>query len=92
MAVEHETCPGCGVILPVIDGPVHAYYSSSPSCWALNGVISSRATHHLSSRCGAPSAEMLRLSTGRAFVSWVVGIRDILVAARLLHSANAPRT
>ena len=30
------------MILPVIDAPVHAYYGSSPSCWALNGVISAR--------------------------------------------------
>lgn len=33
-------CPGCGSELPASDGPVHAYMTSSPACWAaFNAVI-----------------------------------------------------
>ncbi|MFD1788006.1 DUF5946 family protein [Sphingomonas floccifaciens] len=28
------TCPGCGSVLPAVDGPVHDYMTSSPACWA----------------------------------------------------------
>jgi Family of unknown function (DUF5946) len=28
-----ETCVGCGAILPVLEGPVHRYMTSSPACW-----------------------------------------------------------
>lgn len=35
-----EVCPGCGSRLPAVDGPVHAYMTSSPACWAaFNAVI-----------------------------------------------------
>jgi Family of unknown function (DUF5946) len=30
-----EPCVGCGAILPVSDGPVHRYMTSSPACWAV---------------------------------------------------------
>jgi hypothetical protein len=29
-----EPCVGCGAILPVLDGPVHRYMTSSAACWA----------------------------------------------------------
>jgi hypothetical protein len=37
--VEHVTCPQCGAVLPVIDGPVHAYVPSAPACWAVFGAL-----------------------------------------------------
>ena len=35
-------CPGCGVVLPAIDGPVHRYMESSPACWAEYGKVLAR--------------------------------------------------
>jgi len=32
-------CPGCGVLLPVIEGPVHPYMHSSPACWQAYGEL-----------------------------------------------------
>ena len=32
--MELQACPGCGSRLPAIDGPTHAYMTSSPACWA----------------------------------------------------------
>lgn len=32
-------CPGCGVRLPVVDGPGHAYMTCSPACWARYGEL-----------------------------------------------------
>lgn len=33
-------CPGCGSRLTAVDGPVHAYMTASPACWAaFNAVI-----------------------------------------------------
>jgi len=29
-----QVCPGCGSRLPASDGPVHAYMTSTPACWA----------------------------------------------------------
>ncbi|MEL7023540.1 MAG: DUF5946 family protein [Pseudomonadota bacterium] len=37
-----ETCPGCGVVLEAVDGPVHRYMESTPSCWAIYGEILAR--------------------------------------------------
>ena len=34
-----DICPGCGVRLPVVDGPVHAYMRASPACWAAFGKL-----------------------------------------------------
>lgn len=42
MAVPADiaVCPGCGSRLPAVDGPVHAYMTSTPACWAaFNAVI-----------------------------------------------------
>jgi pimeloyl-ACP methyl ester carboxylesterase len=30
---EVKACPGCGALVPDIDGPVHTYVPSSPGCW-----------------------------------------------------------
>jgi hypothetical protein len=40
--MKTEVCCGCGVILPQIDGPVHRYMESSPSCWATYGQVLAR--------------------------------------------------
>jgi hypothetical protein len=44
MAAPSETsaCPGCGLVLPVNDGPTHAYLGASPACWALYGELLAR--------------------------------------------------
>lgn len=34
-----DSCPGCGVLLPTIHGPVHPYFNPSPACWALYGEL-----------------------------------------------------
>lgn len=39
---ERSTCVGCGAVLPTIDGPVHAYMTSSPACWAAFGEVCAR--------------------------------------------------
>jgi Family of unknown function (DUF5946) len=28
-------CPGCGLVLPLCDGPTHVYLGASPACWEL---------------------------------------------------------
>jgi hypothetical protein len=35
-------CPGCGLELPVSDGPTHPYIGASPACWALYGELLAR--------------------------------------------------
>lgn len=35
-----HVCPGCGLVLPGRDGPVHAYIGASAACWALYGKLS----------------------------------------------------
>lgn len=37
-----ELCPGCGLSLPVVEGPTHAYIGASRSCWALFGRVIAR--------------------------------------------------
>lgn len=32
---KKEVCPGCGLVLPVVDGGRHPYIGASASCWAL---------------------------------------------------------
>jgi Family of unknown function (DUF5946) len=32
-------CPGCGAMLPAVEGPIHAYMTSSPACWAAYGAL-----------------------------------------------------
>lgn len=32
-------CPGCGAVVPDIDGPVHRYVPSSPGCWKTFGEV-----------------------------------------------------
>jgi Family of unknown function (DUF5946) len=32
-------CPGCGALFPGIEGPSHAYMTSSPACWAAYGAL-----------------------------------------------------
>jgi hypothetical protein len=36
---ETTPCPGCGANLPPTEGPVHAYMTSSPACWAAFGRV-----------------------------------------------------
>lgn len=35
-------CPGCGLLSPASEGPVHAYFNAGPACWALFGEVSAR--------------------------------------------------
>jgi Family of unknown function (DUF5946) len=37
-----STCPGCGIELPVVDGPTHPYLGSTAACWALYGEVLAR--------------------------------------------------
>lgn len=39
---EVSPCPGCGLELPVSDGPTHPYIGASPACWALYGELLAR--------------------------------------------------
>lgn len=32
-------CPGCGALVPDIDGPVHKYVPSAPGCWLTFGEV-----------------------------------------------------
>jgi hypothetical protein len=34
-----SACPGCGVVLPAVDGPRHDYIGSSAACWAKFGEL-----------------------------------------------------
>lgn len=55
-AMPNEPCPSCGGRFPAIDGPIHAYMTSSPGCWARFGAVLAReyaspelmSTHRLS--------------------------------------------
>jgi hypothetical protein len=39
-SADREVCPGCGSRLVAVDGPTHAYMTSTPACWdAFNQVI-----------------------------------------------------
>lgn len=35
-------CPGCGALLPDIEGPVHRYVGASVACWAVHGELLAR--------------------------------------------------
>lgn len=39
MAEQLTGCPGCGVVLPETNGPVHRYMTSSAACWAGYGEL-----------------------------------------------------
>lgn len=39
---DRQVCPGCGSDLPAVDGPLHAYMTSSPACWAAFGQVMAR--------------------------------------------------
>lgn len=39
---EISVCPGCGSRLPAVEGPIHAYMTSSPACWAAFGEVMAR--------------------------------------------------
>jgi hypothetical protein len=41
-AADLRACPGCGLVLPDRDGPVHPYLGCSPPCWALYGEVLAR--------------------------------------------------
>lgn len=44
MAVPADiaVCHGCGSRLPAVEGPVHAYMTSSPACWAAFNTVMAR--------------------------------------------------
>lgn len=39
---EIQVCPGCGSALAAVDGPVHAYMTASPACWAAFNTVMAR--------------------------------------------------
>jgi len=39
---EIAVCPGCGSRLPAVEGPIHAYMTSSPACWAAFNTVMAR--------------------------------------------------
>jgi len=39
MSAATERCPGCGGAFAPMDGPVHAYMTSSPACWDAFGQL-----------------------------------------------------
>jgi hypothetical protein len=34
-----SSCPGCGIVLPEVVGPTHAYIGASPACWQRYGEV-----------------------------------------------------
>jgi hypothetical protein len=42
MIATASPCPGCGLLLPDVDGPTHAYIGASPACWARYGELLAR--------------------------------------------------
>lgn len=38
-AVSESACPGCGIVLPEYDGPVHDYIGASAACWHVYGQV-----------------------------------------------------
>jgi hypothetical protein len=38
-------CPGCGALVPDIDGPVHKYVPSAPGCWKTFGEVQADEAH-----------------------------------------------
>lgn len=38
-AAPESACPGCGVVLPDYDGPVHEYIGASAACWHSYGQL-----------------------------------------------------
>lgn len=39
VASDREPCPGCGALLPRVDGPTHRYIGASPACWAIYSAL-----------------------------------------------------
>lgn len=37
-----ESCPGCGLVAPRVDGPADPYAGASPACWARFGQVTVR--------------------------------------------------
>ena len=48
-------CPGCGALVPDIEGPTHKYVPSSPGCWKTFGELQADEVR----RFGYPSAHRL---------------------------------
>jgi hypothetical protein len=42
MSPTSGACPGCGLVLPVIDGAADPYAGASPACWAVFGQVTAR--------------------------------------------------
>lgn len=38
-------CPGCGALVPDVDGPVHKYVPSAPGCWKMFGEVQADESH-----------------------------------------------
>lgn len=42
MSTELRPCPGCGALVPEIDGPTHRYIGASAGCWVAYGELSEK--------------------------------------------------
>lgn len=46
MATDRDAlvaCPGCGAMVPDVEGPTHAYIGAAPGCWAAWGELQARS-------------------------------------------------
>jgi hypothetical protein len=42
MSTDLRPCPGCGALVPEVNGPTHRYIGASPGCWAAYGELSGK--------------------------------------------------
>jgi Family of unknown function (DUF5946) len=56
-----EPCPGCGALVPAVDGPgpTHEYMLASPGCWALFGEVSGRSHQYADARYRAGGLQVV---------------------------------
>lgn len=74
-----EPCPGCGALVPAVDGsgPTHEYLLASPGCWALFGEVSGR--QYADARYRAGGLQMVEA----AWVAWAGHRKAVRKLARL---------
>ena len=72
-------CPGCGALVPDIDGPTHAYLGASAGCWAAWGAFQARSF-----------ASPLILERGRAPADGIRAKQLLLAGARTFSRLEPP--
>ncbi|CAN5820879.1 hypothetical protein BH23ACT11_BH23ACT11_21050 [soil metagenome] len=72
--MDVQPCPGCGALVPDVEGPVHRYLGASAGCWAIFGEVLKKEygdyrywpVHHLTvdayaaQHPGTPSPQTIR--------------------------------